>query len=83
MAPKTSKALEIKTNLTKPSRYDYVFQTDKGDKNDEVREEQAVEMRNFINQQNIAASDPVIVTGDFNIDFHTQVRDRSTHSRSQ
>ena len=38
-----------------------------------MREEQAGEMRSFIDAQNIPASDPVIITGDYNIDFHSQV----------
>ena len=44
-----------------------------GTDNDNVREAQAVEMKKFIDDQNIPASEPVILTGDFNIDFHTQV----------
>ena len=40
---------------------------------DGVREAQAVETRKFIDDQNIPAAEPVIITGDFNIDFYIQV----------
>ena len=45
-----------------------------GSTNDNVREKQAVEMRNMINAQGISSAEPVVITGDFNVDFHSQVR---------
>ncbi len=64
-------------------RHSALFQANRGEANDEAREAQARELRDFIAAQNIPASEPVVITGDFNIDYHTQVRGHSGEVTTQ
>ena len=57
------------------------LQAGKGDDNDNIRNKQAVEWKEFIDNLEIPEYEPVILTGDINIDYwrqrdHLQVETR-------
>ena len=49
------------------------MQIGKGKSRDDIREAQAGELRETIDDQNIPSKQPVIIIGDFNIDSYSQV----------
>ena len=48
------------------------FQSGRGDGNDKIRRKQARQWKEFIDGQDIPEHEPVILTGDINIDYWTQ-----------
>ena len=68
--------VKINKTVDGRSRYYHImtahFQSGRGDGNDKIRRKQARQWKEFIDGQDIPEHEPVILTGDINIDYWTQ-----------